>query len=289
MPRWWKLQLSISTRYLRYSKVDHNTTTQTTMQTTKLALSVLALGAASSFAALVWTVGDSAAAARQAPETLEPHSGSSGTTTFVQEGGPGPTNSLLPGNPASPATNQQADDDFYFAGNYANQVDGGAGLHPTAGIVAATEAGVERAVTGGDTTNRYPLQFPGIGHTATDVFTVSFAMLDLNDNDTGTGQYDFAISASTALPWAMSVTPQERLLAPQFTSDAFTLADVGGTAGAPDDNYVQLELGATLDRAARWSNFDYIQMDRTAAVPEPSSTGLALLSLAGLGLIRRRK
>lgn len=250
------------------------------MQTTKLALSVLALGATNSFAALVWTVGDSTVAGRQGPE-LRSNSGSSGTTTFVQEGN-GPTN-LLPGNPASPANNQQADDDFYFAGNYANQVDGGT-VYSTVGIVAATEIAVERAVTGGDTTNRFHFNFDG-SHTATDVFTVSFAMLDLNDNNTGTGKYDFAISVNGIAMGNVSHTAET--IGTQFTSNAFTLADVNGTAGANDDNYVQL-ISDNVGSTSRWSNFDYIQMD-VAGVPEPSSTGLALLSIAGLSLIRRRK
>ena len=120
----------LSSSFLR--QTQHKT--QTTMQTTKLSLSILALGAASSFGAIVWTVGDSATAGRQAPEIWS-HNGSSGTTTFVQEGN-GPTNSI-PGDQFSPATNQQADDDFYFAGNYTNQVDGGP-IYTPHGIVAAT-------------------------------------------------------------------------------------------------------------------------------------------------------
>jgi hypothetical protein len=249
--------------------------------TTITALSVLALGATNSFAAIVWTVGDSATAGRQAPEIWS-NSGSSGTTTFVQEGN-GPTNPL-PGNPASPATNQQADDDFYFAGNYANQVDGGT-VYTTVGIVPATEAGIERAVTGTDTDNRIHFNFDG-SHTATDVFTVSFAMLDLDDNGTATGQYDFAISVNGIAMGNVSHTADTILT--QFTSNAFTLADVNGTAGANDDNYVQL-VSDNVGSTARWSNFDYIQMEVTPGVPEPSSTGLALLSIVGLGLIRRRK
>ena len=251
------------------------------MQTTKLSLSILALGAASSFGAIVWTVGDSTTAGRQAPEIWS-HNGSSGTTTFVQEGGAIQTNSL-PGNQFSPATDQQGDDDFYFAGNYTNQVDGGAAYTPH-GIVAATEAGIERAITNSDSTNRIHFNFQGSA-LPTDVFTVSFAMLDL-DNGTNGGQYDFALTVNGIALGNFSHT--EATIGNAFTSDPFTLADVNGTAGAPDDNYVQL-TASNPGTAARWSNFDYIQMDRTAAIPEPSSTGLALLSIAGLGFIRRRK
>ena len=249
------------------------------MKTTKLSLSILALGAASSFGAIVWTVGDSATPNRQAPEIWS-HNGSSGTTTFVQEGN---STNPLPGDQFSPATNQQADDDFYFAGNYTNQVDGGPAYTPH-GIVAATEAGIERAITNGDNMNRIHFNFQGSA-LPTDVFTVSFAMLDL-DNGAAGGQYDFALTVNGIALGNFSHT--EATIGNAFTSDPFTLADVNGTAGAPDDNYVQLE-SSNPGTAARWSNFDYIQMDRTAAIPEPSSTGLALLSIAGLGFIRRRK
>jgi len=72
-----------------------------------------------------------------------------------------------------------------------------------------------------------------------------------------------------------------------FTSDTFTLADVNGTAGAADDNYVELisDNGGTT---ARWSNFDYIRMDVTP-VPEPSAPLFLLVGAAGLAFIRRRR
>jgi len=40
--------------------------------------------------------------------------------------------------------------------------------------------------------------------------------------------------------------------------------------------------------AGNWVSLDYAEMD-VSPIPEPSSTGLALLSIAGLGFIRRRK
>ena len=127
------------------------------MKTSLSILTLLALGVSNSSAILAWTIGDSTVAGRQAPEIWNIY-GAAGTTTFVQEGN-GPTNPL-PGDQFSPAVNQQADDDFYFAGNYANQVDGGAAYVPH-GIVASTEAGIERAITNGDHTNRIHFNFSG--------------------------------------------------------------------------------------------------------------------------------
>lgn len=255
-------------------------TTNNMKNTTFATLGFLALGAASSSAATAWRIGsDDGATIRLAPETWE-YYGTSGTTTFVQEGN-GPTNPL-PGDPNSPAINQQADDDFYFAGAYNNQVDGGAAYTPI-GIVASTEVGIERAITNGDHTNRYHFNFDA-SHAATDIFTFSFAMLDLNDNSTGTGQYDFDIFVNGVAMGSASHTGAT--IGTRFTSNPFTLADVGGTAGADDDNYVEL-VSSNPGSTARWSNFDYMTLEYQA-VPEPSSLGF-LAAVAGLGLFRRRR
>lgn len=250
--------------------------------TTLTTLSFLALGAMNGTAATAWRLGADNGQGVRAPGAVETWElyGTSGTTTFVQEGN-GPTNPL-PGNPNSPAVNQQADDDFYFAGSYSNQVDGGAAYTPV-GIVGATEVAVERAITGGDHTNRYHFNFDG-SHSATDVFTFSFAMLDLDDAGSGTGQYDFNIFVNGVAMGSASHTGAT--IGTKFSSNPFTLADVNGTAGAADDNYVEL-VSNNPGSTARWSNFDYMTLEYEA-VPEPSSLGF-LAAVAGLGLLRRRR
>jgi hypothetical protein len=252
------------------------------MKTTFATLSLLAVGVMNGHAALAWTLGDSTVDGRAAPEIWS-YYGTNGTTTFVQEGN-GPTNPL-PGDPNSPATNQQADDDFYFAGDYTNQVDGGA-AYGTLGIVASTEVGIERAVTNGDTNNRYHFNFAGF-HQATDVFTVTFGMLDLNEGGAGTapGQFDFALSVNGVNLGNFAHTAAT--IGTPFVSDSFTLADVGGTAGANDDNYVEL-VASNAGTSAQWANFDYIRMDYEP-IPEPSSLGFLALAAAGVTLIRRRR
>lgn len=249
---------------------------------TLMTLGALALGATNSFGALAWIIGADDGAGVRAPGALESWNfyGTTGTTTFVQEGN-GPSNPL-PGNPNSPAANQQADDDFYFAGIYSNQVDGGA-AYAVAGPVATTEIAIERAITSGDSDNRIHFNFDP-SHTASDVFTFSFAMLDLNDNDSGTGQFDFDLFLNGVNIGSASHTPGT--IGTRFSSNPFTLADVGGTAGAPDDNYVEL-VANNGGSTARWANFDYFVLEYEA-VPEPSSVTF-LAALAGLGLIRRRR
>jgi hypothetical protein len=249
------------------------------MNSTKLGLGLLAIGAMNSGAATVWNLGTSAVG-RSTPETASLY-GAPHSVTFVQEA----PNSPLPGDPNSPASARNADDDYYFAGVYSNQVDGGETYTPL-GIVGSSEIAVERAFTNGATDLRYHFNFDG-GTLPTDVFTFSFMMMDLNDNGTGTGAYDIALSVNGVS--IDSFTHNASTNNVPFVGKSFTLGDVGGTAGAADDNYVQLSVTNPAVTTARWSNVDYVQLDVTSAVPEPSSSGLALLSIAGLGFIRRRK
>ena len=243
-------------------------------------LAVLVLATSSSPAVLVWTLGNSEVAGRQAPEISSLY-GVMNPVTFWQENNA--AGDALPGSPASPGGNQQQDDDFYFEGIYNNQVDGGP-AYALAGVVANREENLERAVTNGDLRNRFHFNFAGT-HNAADTFTVSFGMLDLNDNSTGTGQYDFAINVNGVNVGNVSHT--SATIGTMFTSNPFTLADVGATAGAPDDNYVEL-VASNPGSTARWSNFDYIRMDYTP-VPEPRSSVLVLVSsVLFLGILRRR-
>ena len=161
------------------------------MKKTALAtLSLLALGATNSFAILAWTLGDSTTPGRGAGNVdIRDYYGPAGTVFFAQEAG----NNSLPGNPNNAPVNQQADDDYYFAGAYNNQVDGGPAYVPV-GIVSSHEQTLERAVTNGDGVNRIHFNFSAI-HQTTDVFTVSFGMIDLDQGGGGTspGQYDFRL------------------------------------------------------------------------------------------------
>jgi hypothetical protein len=68
----------------------------------------------------------------------------------------------------------------------------------------------------------------------------------------------------------------------------FSLADLGGAAeqGAGFDHYV--EFRSAITGSVRWASLDYVQLEATSGVPEPSSS-LYLLSLAGLGFCYRRR
>src|SRR5688500_2945631 len=76
-----------------------------------------------------------------------PGDGGGPNAAFVQQAGTNP----LPGDPASPETNQAADDDYYFAGVYETpiaSVIATSGDYTPVGVVAANEEAQERAFAG---------------------------------------------------------------------------------------------------------------------------------------------
>ena len=166
-------------------------------------------------------------------------------------------------------------------GQYDNVVDGG--TYTPVGLVTTAELGVERAITNGDTNLRYHFNFDA-SHAATDEFTISLAFFDFSDGGSGLGgdfDGDIRVNGVSVGSFNHSATT----LNMDFVSNTFTLADVGGTAGAPDDNYVEIET--TANGSARWANMNYIRMD-FEPIPEPSGSMLALLGVIGLIARRRR-
>ena len=252
------------------------------MKNTLALLSSFALATAGSHGAIVWSLGDRDTPGRGAGNNdIRNFYGPAGNVFFAQETGV----NALPGNPSNAPVNREADDDYYFAGIYTNQVDGGPAYTPV-GVVAQHEATLERAVTNGDGANRFHFNFSSI-HTTQDTFTVSFGMIDLDQGGGGTspGQYDFEVLVNGVSLATFSHGPGT--INTDFTTPSFTLGDVNGTAGAPDDNYVEL-ISSNPGTTARWSNFDYIRMDYTP-VPEPGTSLLALFGGFGLLALRRRK
>jgi hypothetical protein len=257
----------------------HNSSPMKVNHTT---LSILALCAASGNAAVIWNLGD-ANFGRVVPESASLY-GAAYTVDFVQESAVNP----LPGDPNSPAVNQQADDDYYFAGVYSNQVDGGP-AYTTVGPVGTSEVAVERAITSGDGNLRYHFNLDA-STAGTDLVTLTFQMLDLDDNNTGTGIFNIdafmnGVPIGTFEHNAGSIptieTPDK-----SFSTFPIAISTLNGTGGAADDNYVELR-SSTGGSTARWANVDYVQLDVSPAVPEPSA--LALLVLAGAGMFRRRR
>ena len=242
-----------------------------------LTFSLLALGIAQGNAAIIWGLGDSATPGRGITEPAELY-GTGFTVNFRQETGINP----LAGNSNSPDADLQVDDDYYFAGVYTNQVDGGP-AYTTAGVVGTNEVAVERAITSGDNNLRYHFNLDA-GTQGTDLATLTFAFLNVDDNGTNTGIFN--IDAFFNGVQIGSFVHSAATDSVAFTTAPIAISAVNGTGGAPDDNYVELRSNVG-GSTARWSNMDYIQLD-VSPVPEPSSS-LYLLGLAGLGFCYRRR
>jgi hypothetical protein len=248
-----------------------------------LALLIASATAATSQAALIWTVGldDGGWPAGD---------GGGPNTSFVQENG---AINPLPGSPTSTEVPQGADNDYYFAGLYNTVIASNAtfyGLYTPVGVVAANEEAAERAFAAADNDLRYHFNLPAtLG--PNDRLTLTFDANNLDDpNATNTDpRYGASLYFNGVL-----VMPEVIIRAPQldqdFVSAQFSLASVNAVTGPGADNIVSLK-GTNFNSAGggNWMGIDYIRLD-SQPVPEPS-VGIALL-VGAVGLtpfIRRRR
>ena len=96
--------------------------------------------------------------------------------TFVQENG---SINDLPGSPNSPEVNQQADNDYYFAGIYTNVISAN-GAYTPVGIVVHDEEATERAFAAADNELRYHFNLPDTLKLTNQV-AVTFDAFNLDD------------------------------------------------------------------------------------------------------------
>lgn len=230
--------------------------------------------------ALVWAIGidnGNQSAATNPSNYL----GVTAAANPIQEAGPSNT---LPGNPANTGgagAGRDIDDDFYFEGVYNTVVDG-SGYSPV-GVVGTRETNYERAYTGGDRDLRWHFNTPATT-VASDLVSFTIELYNLDDSNTGTGQFDLEMFIDGVSLGTQSHTQATRNV--PFTWN-FTGADLGGAAeaGPGFDHYVQVR--STASGGARWTSLDYVQMD-IEPVPEPSTPLIALLAVA-LPIFKRRR
>jgi len=268
--------------------------------TTILTLSALAVG--SSQAAVIWNAGraDNLQQYTGAPANQGPGGGGE-DARFIQEAG-GQT--ALPGsatNTGGEGAGRDIDDDYYFAGDYSTTIGN---AYVGLGIVGQNEENMERAFThpsagaGGDRNLRYHFNFPA-STLPTDLISVNFGITGMEDI-VGADGWDVELKVNGVSIYTQGV---DAVANADFSSPTFNLAAIGATAGAGFDNYVEL-TGTSRTPAdgrdnagnvvvaggSRWLSIDYVEMDVSPdPIPEPSSHGLLLLALGGLGFIRRRK
>src|SRR3954466_930488 len=100
-------------------------------------------------------------------------------TSFVQENG---VQNALPGTPTSPEIDQQADNDYYFAGDYSTPISSvitAYGAYTPVGLVPANEEAAERAFAGGDIDLRYHFNLADTLQSS-DLVSVTFAPQSLD-------------------------------------------------------------------------------------------------------------
>jgi hypothetical protein len=181
--------------------------------------------------------------------------------TFVQEAGTNPP----PGNPNSPVADQQADDDFYFAGTYPAPI----GTVPL-------ERAFERAFAGTDNDLRIHFNLPDNLNPG-DSFRFSTRPFNLHvvGPDTRYG-WEITFNGTTIYPETI-IRPAD--LGKIFTSAEFTAADVGAIAGPGGDNVIHLRgLNFNDSGGGNWMGLDYHALE-IMPVPEPGSLAMMLSGL----------
>ncbi|HUS36353.1 MAG TPA: hypothetical protein VM680_13460, partial [Verrucomicrobiae bacterium] len=187
--------------------------------------------------------------------------------TFVQEAGSNP----LPGNPASPEVNQQADDDYYFAGTYTTPIQSvvdAEGSYEPVGIVLVNEEAAERAFAGSDNSKRYHFNLPTtLQPTDQLLFTVDFNNLDTTAG-IDAARYGFEVYFNDVkIQDEIIVTSAE--LNRAFQTAPFTLASVNAATGPGFDNILMLKginHSGDGDGAGQWMGIDYLKLD---PMPQP--------------------
>ena len=256
------------------------------MNKTLTAISLSAMALASTNGAIIWNAGKADNAQQYNFGNRASNPGGGGVNAEqVQENTAFDTG--LPGNPANiggEGFGRDVDDDYYFAGNYVTTVGN---AYTGVGLVAANEAVMERAWTGADNTMRFHFNLAGAA-TVSDQLQVGFGVTNgFHNPDDGATSWNINIAMN-----GVSLSDHTVTFADgngDWVTPAFSVDDVGGAAilGSDFDNYVTLTATRTAG-GGNWVSLDYAEMD-VSPIPEPSSTGLALLSIAGLGFIRRRK
>jgi hypothetical protein len=193
--------------------------------------------------------------------------GGGANATFVQETG---TNEL-PGNPANPEINQQADDDYYFAGEYSKVIASNGDYVPV-GTVLVNEEAAERAFAGTDNDLRYHFNLPATLK-PTDHLLLTF---DFNNLDEGGAdpQYGAEVYFNNVLIQPEILVRPEQLDV-DYTIGPFTLASVNAEVGPGWDNIVTLKgINHSADGGGNWMGIDYVQLDPMPQPVFPWSVGL---------------
>jgi hypothetical protein len=194
--------------------------------------------------------------------------------TFVQEQG---TINDLPGNPRSPEVNQQADNDYYFAGIYTNIIEAN-GIYDPVGIVPRNEEAAERAFAGSDNDLRYHFNLPTTLR-PTNLVAITYDILNLEGIGEEEGvtdpQYGIEVYFNNVQVQPEIIIKTNQLGVAQ-TTEPFTLASVNAQFGPGADNIVSLRgVNHSAEGGGNWMGIDYVRLHdagETGEAPEFTAT-----------------
>ena len=185
--------------------------------------------------------------------------------SFVQESG---GVNALPGNQFG-TPESGVDNDYYLAGDYSMIIEGN-GQYDPVGIVEADELAAERALTDGETEERYHFNLPA-NLSPTNLLSVTFDAANL-DGTAGLADPRWGVSVYFN---GVLVQPQVVIRAAQldfdYTTPPFTLASVNAVAGPGADNIVTLKgTSYNSDGGGAWMGIDYVRLNQeSTAIPAP--------------------
>lgn len=188
--------------------------------------------------------------------------------SFVQENA---AINPLPGVANSPETDQQADNDYYFAGVFSTVVAGN-GTYQPVGDVAKNEEAAERAFAAADNDLRYHFNLPA-GLPSDTQLTFSFDPMNLDDSATDP-RYGAEVYVNGVKVQNEIVIRADALNRTIFTAP-FTLAQVNAQVGPGPDNIVSLRgINYNADGGGNWMGFDYVRLDPVLPPPFPLDCGM---------------
>jgi hypothetical protein len=193
--------------------------------------------------------------------------------SFVQEAGV----NAPPGNPSSPEVDQQADDDYYLAGVYANTIGSVTdmlGAYDPVGVVLLNEEAAERAFAGADNDLRYHFNLPD-GLLPTDQLAITFDALSLDTSPANTEpRYGVEVYFNEVLvrEEILIGLPELHKL---YVTEPFTLASVNAQVGSGYDNIVRLKgINYSADGGGAWMGIDFVALSKVQSSPFPWTVGL---------------
>jgi hypothetical protein len=193
--------------------------------------------------------------------------GGAENTTFVQENG---TVNPLPGSPTSPEVDQQADNDYYFAGSYSTLVAGN-GTYEPVGPVPVNEEAAERAFAGADNDLRYHFNLP-ISLKPTDKLAVSFDASNLQ-TDAPDPRYGVEVYFN-GVKVQSEILIRSAQLGVDYTTPEFTLASVNAQVGPGYDNIITLKgINYNADGGGNWMGIDYLKLNAIPTSTFPWAVG----------------